>query len=366
MLIPQSKVVRIPRREAGLSSQQKAFNRQIKQIERLRRQLAAWESASSAYRDKYSRELAPRLTRRIDLMAELVQRLDRAMAKEALTPAQERKLTARLVELAAAVLSERDDATIKSIYNEHNPVDYDSEAAAHAEEVKSFLEDMFDLDLGEAEEHDSIDGLFERARAQFREKHAQSDAEARTRRRETKTAQRRSREEDDAKRVSQSIREVYRKLVSELHPDRETDPEERARKTALMQRINQAYAKRNLLELLELQLELEHISEHYVAGLDPERLRHFNLVLKEQIAELKHELGMIEARFREQFDLPSRARLQPHTVLRELDVAIIEVMAETAALEADLALVAEPKGVKAWLKKLRRRTRAANDDALGD
>jgi curved DNA-binding protein CbpA len=37
------------------------------------------------------------------------------------------------------------------------------------------------------------------------------------------------------------VREVFRKLASELHPDRETDPAEHARKTELMQRVNQAY-----------------------------------------------------------------------------------------------------------------------------
>ena len=51
--------------------------------------------------------------------------------------------------------------------------------------------------------------------------------------------------------MSQSIREVYRKLAGALHPDRESDPQERERKTALMQRVNQAYAKNNLLQLLD-------------------------------------------------------------------------------------------------------------------
>ena len=62
-----------------------------------------------------------------------------------------------------------------------------------------------------------------------------------------KTAKQRARDEKlkiEADETSLSIREVYRKLVSALHPDREPDPQERARKTALMQRVNQAYGSR--------------------------------------------------------------------------------------------------------------------------
>ena len=51
--------------------------------------------------------------------------------------------------------------------------------------------------------------------------------------------------------ASQSVRDVYRKLVSALHPDREADGAERERKTALMQRANQAYERNDLLELLD-------------------------------------------------------------------------------------------------------------------
>jgi len=368
MLTPPSKVVRIARQDTTLSREQKTFNRQIKQIQTLRNRLAAWEAATSAYRQKYSRELAPRLARMTDLRIELVRRLDRESGHKSLTPAQRRKLGQAIADLAGQVLSEREDDAIKEIYNRHNPVDYDSEEAAHAEGLKNFLEDMFDLELGEADEHDSLDDLFERAKAQFREKQSLHQTERRRhdegRSKRKKTARQLEREqqaEDDARRVGQSIREVYRKLVSELHPDRETDPRERARKTELMQRINQAYAKRNLLQLLELQLELEHISEEYIAGLDPERLRHFNAVLKEQIAELKHELATVEFRFCDQFGLTPIGGTHPERLVRELDYEIFSIERLNRGLEEDLRLVAEPKGLKLWLRTFGRRERHLDD-----
>ncbi len=57
------------------------------------------------------------------------------------------------------------------------------------------------------------------------------------------------------KEVSQTIRDVYRKLAGALHPDRPSDELSEERKTALMQRVNQAYDSRNLLELLDIGAE---------------------------------------------------------------------------------------------------------------
>lgn len=45
--------------DAELSKGQKAFNKSLQQIEKLRRQLAAWDKAIPAYQEKYARELVP-------------------------------------------------------------------------------------------------------------------------------------------------------------------------------------------------------------------------------------------------------------------------------------------------------------------
>jgi hypothetical protein len=79
---------------------------------------------------------------------------------------------------------------------------------------------------------------------------------------------------------SQSVRDIYRKLASVLHPDRETDPTERERKTALIQRANQAYGRNDLLELLTLQIETEQIDAGALADIPEARLRHYNDVLQ--------------------------------------------------------------------------------------
>lgn len=88
------------------------------------------------------------------------------------------------------------------------------------------------------------------------------------------------------------MREVYRKLASALHPGREPDERQREAKTALMQRVNQAYEANDLLVLLELQLQIEQIDASQIANASEQRLKHYNKVLSDQLTELKLELDL--------------------------------------------------------------------------
>ncbi len=355
--------MRVPGSEQALSKAQQRFNRQIRQIEKLRDQLRNWEAVTTRYRERYVRELLPLIESSLDLQVKLVHALHAGIAEKGLSREERSKLAGVIEDLAEEILSERDDESIKAIFNTYSVVDYDSQEAAERNEVKSFLEDMFDLDLGD-EDFDSTEDVFQRAKEQFRDKHDTSKisdaegADARTPRKKTaRQLAKEARAEADAQRLNQTLREIYRKLASALHPDRESDPEERTRKTELMQRINLAYAKNNLLQLLELQLEVEHIGESLITNLDDEKLRHFNAILKEQIAELKQELAHVHSDFCARFSVDPFSGTRPEILERNLQREIFAVERDNVELEQDLGLLGRPKGAKAWLRKLRARAR---------
>lgn len=360
----QVQPVQIAAGEATLSKAQQRFNRQIRQIEKLRDQLRNWETTATRYQERYTRELLPLIEASLDLQIRLVRALHDGRDEKGLSRTERSKLVGVILDLADGILSERDDDAIKAIFNAHSEVDYDSKEAAERNNVKAFLEDMFDLDLGEDDAFESTDEVFQRAKAQFREKQAQGATDApevdaaRTPRKKTaRQLAKEARAEADAQRLNQTLREVYRKLASILHPDRETDPQERTRKTELMQRINRAYATRNLLQLLELQLEVEHIGESVITSLDDEKLRHFNAILKEQIAELKQELAHVHSDFCARFSVDPFSGTRPETLMRNLQREIFAAERDNVELEQDLALLARPKGAKAWLRKLHSRAR---------
>ena len=50
-----------------------------------------------------------------------------------------------------------------------------------------------------------------------------------------------------------------------------------------MQRVNQAYEADNLLGLLNIQLEIERVDMEQLSSFTPERMQHYNHVLRQQL-----------------------------------------------------------------------------------
>ncbi len=349
-------------RDKPQSKGQKVFNSLIKQIEIQRAQLAAWEAAVPPYQQKYASELLPLFETSADLQVRLVHSLDQACDQKGITKPERRKIAGLITELAGPLIAERGDAVLKTIYNKHSESDYDSEEAAALQGMKSMLEDVLDIELGDDLGPLSPADFLKRAQAQMQERQAQEDAywqaqnERRAKRKKSaKQLASEAQQQAEEQQISQSIREVYRKLASALHPDRETDPQEHQRKTALMQRVNQAYAKNNLLKLLELQLELEHIDQTTINNISEDRLKHYNTILKDQLAELQQEIFHVEDGFRSQFGIDPFVRLAPSTLMHHLASDIAGIQHTIRALENDLRVFDDIRQFKAWLKNLRRR-----------
>jgi hypothetical protein len=349
---------------AQLSKEQKIFNTRIQQIEKQRARRAAWEAAIPPYQQKYVGELLPLVEASMDLQVKLVHCLDRASDQNGLTKTERRMIENLIAELAGELLAERDDAALKAVYNKHSRSDFDSEQAATLEDAKAMLEDMLGIELGDDLDMSSPEDILKRAQAQFEADQQAREARQAKRKKSAKQLARETQQRVEEAQSRQSIREVYRKVASALHPDRETDPQERDRKTALMQRANQAYDKNNLLQLLELQLELEHIDQTAINNLSEDRLVRYNDILKEQLRELEQEILYVEDRFRMQFGISPFVNLSPSTVMRSLASDIVDARHAIRDLEKDLLAFEDIKKLKAWLKELRHRPRMASVDDM--
>ena len=355
--------------QAALSKGQKAFNTLIKQIENKRTRLAAWESAMPLYHQKYLSDWVPLMESSADLRTRLVVCLDGAYDQKGFTKTERRTIAGIITDLAGELVAARQDAEMKRIYNRYSQSDYDREEAANLKGVQDMLEDALGLDLGEELDVSSPDEFFARAQEKIQERQAEFDAERQAhedrrakRAKSAKQLAQEARQQTQQRQLSQSIREVYRKLVSALHPDRETDPTERARKTALMQRVNQAYDKNNLLQLLELQLELEHIDQFALNNISDDRLKHYNKILKDQLAELDQEILHVEDQFRAEYGLSPFVDISPSTILRDLVRDVVTMQQANRDIEHDLELFNDIKMIKLWLKAVQRQSRMMNFD----
>ncbi|QIN62721.1 hypothetical protein SBC1_27370 [Caballeronia sp. SBC1] len=347
--------------QSNLSKGQKAFNTLIKQIEKRRARLSAWEAALPAFHRKYVSDFAPLEQTSTDLRTKLVHRLDQAYAQKGLTKSERRTIADLISDLAGELVAQSADPELKTIYNRYSESDFDSEAAAELDDMKSVLEAMLGVELGDDVDMSSPEDVLQRAHAQMEQLQAQDALENQAR--EARRAKRKktprqlaaeAREQVEQAELSLSIREVYRKLASALHPDRETDPQERERKTTLMQRANQAYSKNSLLQLLELQLELEHIDQSVINNIGEDRLKHYNKILKEQVGELDHEILHVENGFKHSYGIPPFIEVSPGTIMRNLAADIFSLQESLHALEHDLLVFDDVKQLKGWLKSVKR------------
>ena len=287
-----------------------AFKRLVEQVDEARAELAAWQAAIERYRTRAAAELEPLHAELRASQRQMVFLLDGLVAGTrpaavGLGRVQRGKLQRLLLDLLVALLESDADPALVALHDRHAGVTHAEARAAELAETRDMLEATFGIDLGQAQAAATADELMaqaaERLREQLAREQAAGDARRQARARKaggaaaTETA--RSKREAQAADASRSVRDVYRQLASALHPDRETDPAERERKTQQMQRVNDAYAKKDLLVLLEVQLEVEAFDPRRLAGLPQERLGHYSRALRDQLKALAAEIAACRAPF---------------------------------------------------------------------
>jgi len=358
-------LVRISGPAATLSKTQKDFNRLIDRIAGLRAHLAQWETADEACRQRAAAELTPLQQRLTGLQRDALLWIDMYLVHppkgERLTKALRAKLVAMLRLLATAVLQAGDDAEVEAAHDRHSRQSHREAQREQADLAAAMLgQAMGDDSLFEGEAG-SVDELLQRASQRL---HAQgdddADADADAAGAEPAPGQRPSREDKARARdtkalqeASQSVRDVYRRLASSLHPDREPDASERARKTLLMAKVNAAYDSNDLLALLTVQMEIEQIDAEHLAGVPDTRLRHYIRVLKEQQQALEAELAALQVPVAEERGTAPGLLAWPAMLLRRaLDADLQRQRQAIAAISDDMQVLRDPRTRLAFLRAL--------------
>ena len=355
--------------QSTLSKSQKLFNNLIKKIDAERKRLVAWQTMIPLYHQKHASEFAPLTQTFNELRAELVRLFDKASAEKLFNKNDKAKLKDMISTIAAELIVENDDEDLKRIYNKHSGGDIDAEINEEKSAMKAMMQDILGVDLGDDFDFGSPESMMAHVSEKMRQKledeeQVRQDYQKRNvkRKRSAKTLAREAKQEAEAQNISQSIREVYRKLASALHPDKEQDALERDRKTALMQRVNIAYNNKDLLKLLELQLEVEQIDQAAIDTITEERLKYYNKILAEQSKELRMEVSAVSDFFRIRFNIAPDVSLSPETAIRSLEDDIKNIKEGISDLKNDLCLFQDLKNLKKHLKLYRIPPKTIFDD----
>jgi len=334
-----------------LSQAQQQFNTLVERIAEERAQLGTWNAAIAAYQQRYARELEPLIRDYHAIHVELVQWLDtEATSRMGLSKSMQQMagevIASMAAYLAEGVLDEDTRAAMQALHTRYGPQDAPAPAPAPA---ASAAPDGPGVD---GPDDDSPEAILERVEAQLRADRARLEAERQRHRaqRAKKPTARERREQEAAQQAGQSVRSVYRQLASALHPDREPDPAQRDRKTALMQRVNRAYAADNLMDLLQLQLEVQQIDPDHLARLGEERLAHYNQALAAQLAGLQRESRAIQDDFKARFGLTAPGQLSPQSLERHVRAQVQQLHEDIADWRLQRRALEHPAELKRWLK----------------
>ncbi len=376
--VDASSLIAIEAQREPLTKAQQLFNRLVDKIRVQRAALQHWQEFVLRHQQRLAAELEPLHRELLDVQRQLVRRVHDILTGsapgkgQALGRNQRNQLTRLLLELVESVLLHAPDAEMEALYDEHSSVSLAEQRREELELTEAFLGDLFGEDALRGHAADNADDLLRHARQKMQtraeqeaiareaKKDAKRQARATKRGRPHAADQALDKQQQAAKEASQSVREVYRKLASALHPDRSADAADHERRTALMKRVNQAYDGNDLLGLLTIQIEIEQIDAEHMARVPSEQLAHYNQVLREQLAQLEAEVQSLVAPFAFTLDLaPAQIVASPALVERALRDDIATARHAVAQLRGDLAAFGDPQQLRQRLKDMARSERDA-------
>lgn len=333
------------------TKQQATFQRLIRQIDERRTQVMEWHTYSERYGQRVGSELMPLFAQLREKRIAMLHLFDTQFHQRNVVRGKQQraKLCDIILNLAHELLLEQRDDEIVVLYDKYSDLSYDDQAEIDQAISQDMVEELFGVRLDDDNADASIEEMLAKAMRQRQEEAAKNKAEPGSRRR--KSAKQAAAEEKRAaakKEISQSVREIYRKLASSLHPDRASTDLTVDEKTTLMQRVNQAYDRSDLLELLNIQLEIEQIDTNYLTNLPDERIEHYIQVLREQLAELKTELASLLMPYRQL--VPYTQKIRPAHVDKAMDAEITRLEMDLRQTDIDLIAFQDPKQLTAFIK----------------
>lgn len=339
--------------------EQQRFQFLIRQIEQARKSLSDLEGRIQAFRQHRQEKLQPVREALTRALRETVFAIDRLLDQRGWSRIDQSALRDILTGTAEVLIETAgEDPDIKAAYNKHSNVDFDTLKQDELQRLKAEAEEFTGFDLGDDEGIRNEDDLVQRLYEEMSARDSAEQEELLESRREKPS----KRSEDNAQLAKQALREIYRKLASAVHPDRETDSDRRDAKNALMQRINQAYAANDLLSLFEIQIEIDQLDPEQIGNLGAQRLRHYNRLLAEQLEQIRTKTRTLEASAGEEHGVEIDGGFNVHKLGPQIQRQVRRLRAEVTRQEQFLRVLADKAATRRWLKQQRQFARGDLDE----
>jgi hypothetical protein len=347
----------LPPGEQPLSAAARAYNLQLTRIDKLKSQLAELDALGQLHRQELLGAIDPLRRQLVEGQRELALVLDGFLQGKELSRGQREVARAVLCQLARTLteVGGPGSEAMRELHDRHSPRTLAQIKRDSADALRARLESVLGEPLDDEGQNLSAEQLLRAGMARLR----RAQEEAQDKKREAAQAKRERKKPGAALRHFEQmdadtlLRRLFRQLASALHPDRETDPQARLRKTALMSEANAAYEKRDLVTLLQIQSRAELADPEAVHKLSDERLASLTLLLKTQVAELERERAGRQSALADEFDLPEGVSPNANTMLQNRIDQTRALEAAIAEIKHDLEQVSNGVRVKRWLNAQR-------------
>jgi hypothetical protein len=337
-----------------LSAAARAYNLQLSRVDKLRSQLAELDALGQQHRQALHTTVEPLRRQLAQAQRDLALALDEHLQGKLLSRVQADTARSVLCGLARG-LAEAGDAAMRELHDRHSP----RTLVQLKQDVADALRQRLEAVLGEPLDDEGQDLSAEQLLRAGMERLRRSQDEAQERKRAAAQAKRARRKPGSVERQTEQqdadtlLRRLFRQLASALHPDRESDPQARLRKTALMSEANAAYERRDLVTLLQIQSRAELADPEAVHKLSDARLASLTLLLKAQVAELERERAGRQNALAGEFDLPEGVSPNANTLLQHRIDQARALDGALAQLQRDQQQVDDPVRLKRWLNAQR-------------
>jgi len=339
---------------AELTPAQKRFNTLLARVSALSDVIATLEALSTQHRSSHLSAMNALKNQEDAARKNLLLFLDGRLHRAELTATHRRSATQIILALCEA-LGHKNDSQVQAVFNQHHSEEdaqaLAEEARAGAEHAKAVFEDLFGKPLHGADDLHTAEAVFEAGLRQYREQQQRLEDKRQAKKAKKKPAARQLKDAQQKMDANTALRTVYRQLASALHPDREPDQAERLRKTALMSEVNAAYDRKNLSELLKLQLHIAQIDSASLSRIADDKLNAMCLLLKEQVEALEEDEAQAQFEIRHYLGVNELDHISPESLARALAIQLRDKEHEVDTLERDLRRIQNEAELKRWLKE---------------
>ncbi len=351
--------------QAG-SPLQREFAKLLDLIQATGSKVQALEQLHGQYRAKFGQILPPlqaeqdRLSRQMVLF--LHERLHRPeTGKTKSLTASHRKSIGRLIVSLSMEFALQGNAQMRAIHDLYSNESIDEMAAAKINGLLCVLDDM-GVELPEQASQGSAAEMAQAALKAVYEKMVKQDeieTQRKARRDEKRAAKAKTapkeqamlaQKEQAALEAQSALKNIYRQLARQLHPDRADNDAQRALNHDLMSEVNTARDRQDLLALLKLQFKASQIDASAMSTVADDKLKSWVTLLRVQAKDLTNQCLELEMQMSHEFRVPRQRGLTAENLENSLKAAVQDIDEALHVMRSDLEIIKNDADLKRWAK----------------